>query len=399
MIVMVMNCGSSSLKYKLISMPEEKQLAGGEAQRVGPKTSEPARIIHRVGGEETTHFVDMEDHSVAFREVMKLLGDNPELQPDALGHRMVHGGDRFKNHTLVDDYTIKVLEEIQGLAPLHNPPATKLLKSCYEMYPDLPSSVVFDTSFHSHMPEYAYTYALPKDLREKDGIRKYGFHGTSHQFVVEETARLMNKPLETFNAVSCHLGSGGASLCAVINGSSVDNTMGYSPLQGLMMSTRSGDLDPSVVMSLMVQNHGKPDPVEKQLNKKSGVLGLSGVSSDIRDIFSMKDKQGDNRKINETASLYLRRIRKYLGAYLTVVGNADAMIFTDTIGETMPQVRAMVCSAMEVFGLEIDKEKNDTLELPAVCSTDKSPVKIFSVRTNEELAIARQTLALIEKAA
>jgi len=397
MIVMVINCGSSSLKYRLVSMPEEKELAGGEAQRVGPKTTEPARILHRYRGKQSTHLKEMKDHGEAFREVMNLLGNTPELRPEALGHRMVHGGSRFKEALLVEDDVIRGLEEIQDLAPLHNPPAVSLLKVCHEKYPDLPSSVVFDTSYHSTLPEYAYTYALPKQMREQWGIRKYGFHGTSHQFVVEEAAKFLKKPLSRFNVVSCHLGSGGASLAAIVNGKSVDNTMGYSPLQGLIMSTRSGDLDPAIVMNLMHQNNGNPDPVEKQLNKNSGVLGLSGVSSDIRDVFSLKNKNGEfSEQLNQTASLYIWRIRKYLGAYLTVVDSADAVIFTDTIGETMPLARWMICSDMELFGLKIDPVKNQSQELPLDCSAENSPVRILAIKTNEELAIARKTYDLIE---
>jgi len=394
MNIMVMNCGSSSLKYKILSMPDEMEMAGGEAQRVGPKTTEPARIIHRVWGKETTHFTDMADHGEAFREVMNLLKETPELEPDALGHRVVHGGNRFKKETLVDKAKIETLEEISDLAPLHNPPAVSLLKACNRMYPQLPQSAVFDTSFHSTMPEYAYTYALPGSLREGQGIRKYGFHGTSHQFVVEEAARLMNRPMEEMNAVSCHLGSGGASLCAVKDGRSVDNTMGYSPLQGLMMSTRSGDLDPAVVLRLMALHNGDAKAVEKKLNKQSGVLGMSGVSSDIRDVFSLREKKGTDQ-IKNTASLYLWRIRKYLGAYLTAVGNADAVIFTDTIGETMPLVRQIVCSDMDVFGIRLDAKKNETAELPADLAADDSPVRVFAIRTNEELAIARRTYNLV----
>ena len=399
MNILVLNCGSSSLKYRLIKMPEEIELAGGEAQRVGPKTTEPTRIYHREAGEEETHYAEMEDHAEAFRIVMKILGRNPELKPDALGHRTVHGGSRFNDHALVDNAAVTDLEEIQHLAPIHNPPALRLLKACREMYPDLPEAVVFDTSYHSTIPEHAYTYALPEEYRNERGIRKYGFHGTSHNFVAAEAARLLGKPFEELNAVSCHLGSGGASLCAIKNGKSIDNTMGYSPLQGLMMSTRSGDLDPAIVLQLLVNENGDAKSVEKQLNKKSGVLGVSGVSSDIRDILSLrKNNEGDTKRINLASNLYLWRIRKYLGAYLTLVGNADAVIFTDTVGETVPMVRQIVCSSMDVFGMKIDPEKNENAnELPADVAADDSDVRIMVIRTNEELSIARHTWRLINE--
>ena len=399
MNIMVLNCGSSSLKDKIIAMPGEVELAGGEAQRVSPKTTEPSRIIHRVRGKESTHIVPMKTHAEAFGEVMNLLKDNPELKPDCLGHRVVHGGSRFKGSAMMDKHSIADLEKISGLAPLHNPPAVGLLKACDDLYPDLPQTAVFDTSFHATIPNYASTYALPEQLRVDEGIRKYGFHGTSHRFVVEEAARLMGKPMNKFNAVSCHLGSGGASLCAVKNGKSIDNTMGYSTLQGFLMSTLSGDLDSAIVLNLMAQHNGDPDAVENRLNKQSGVLGMSGISSDIRDIISRGDKSGDDAaQMRNTASLYVWRIRKYLGAYLSAVGNADAVIFTDTIGETMPQVRWMVCSDMEVFGLAIDSEKNDAAkELPADITAKESRVRIFAIATNEELAIARQTFLLLDK--
>ncbi|MBN1902038.1 acetate/propionate family kinase [Candidatus Sumerlaeota bacterium] len=400
MIVMALNCGSSSLKYKLISLPDKRELAGGEAQRVGPKTAEPARIIHHVKGTQKTHFVEMNNHGEAFREVMNLLSESPELIPDCLGHRMVHGGSLFRKPVIVNEDVVASLEKINHLAPIHNPPALDLVKACHEMYPDLPSCVVFDTAFHSTIPQYAYTYALPEELRNSMGIRKYGFHGTSHQFVAEEAARILDIPMGQFNAVSCHLGSGGASLAAIVNGRSVDNTMGYSPLQGLLMSTRSGDLDPAIVLLMVAQKNGDFDSVESQLNKKSGVLGLSGVSPDIRDIFALKNKkQGAVESLNHAASLYVWRVKKYLGAYLATVGKADAVIFTDTIGETMPVIRWMICADMDVFGIKIDPEKNNSQELPLVCSRDDSPVRILAIQTNEELAIAIRTYELLDKAA
>ncbi len=388
MKILVFNCGSSSLKYRLIQMPDECELAGGEAQRVGPPTAAPARIYHSVGGgEPQVHYAEMPDHGTAFTAVMDLLVDEG-LTCDAVGHRVVHGGVLFSQPTVIDESSMSRLEEISGLAPLHNPPTLNLIRVSRKMYPALPQVAVFDTAFHSTIPEKAFTYAIPQDLSQKYGLRKYGFHGTSHEFVVEEAARMLQQPLEQFSAVSCHLGSGGASLCAVVNGKSVDNTMGYSPMQGLVMSTRCGDIDPALTLNLLAYTQGNEDSVENILNKQSGVLALSGVSGDIRDILTLR---GDGGRASRTAEIYLWRIRKYLGAYLTVVGHASAVIFTDTIGENIHEVRERVCRDLEIFGLKIDLEKNRTADsFPCDVATPDSLVRILIIRTNEELAIARR---------
>ena len=400
MNILVFNCGSSSLKYRLIAMPEERELCGGEAQRVGPKTAEPPRIVHRMDGNEEEHFVEMPDHKAAFAEVMTLLKRDPRLMPEACGHRMVHGADRFNRHALLDDEVMAGLEAVQHMAPIHNPPATRLVRGCMELYPDLPQVIVFDTAFHATIPEYARAYALPRRLREEMGIRKYGFHGISHNYVTQEAARLLNKPHDALNAVSCHLGSGGASLCAVRNGRSVDNTMGYSPLQGLLMSTRCGDLDPALAMQLLIRADGDHEAVEKRLNKQSGVLGVSGLSGDIRDVLKALSEDDSAEQLRRAARVYLWRIRKYLGAYLAVVGQADAVIFTDTIGELVPEVRGAVCEGLQPFGVKVDAERNaNATELPADIAADDSAVRVWAIQTNEELAIARQTWDVLGGAA
>jgi acetate kinase len=398
--ILVFNCGSSSLKYRLIAMPGERELAGGEAQRVGPPTAEPARIVHRSGGAEEKIFVDMPSHAAAFGEVMKLLGPSGDLRPDAVGHRMVHGGSRFRAHALVGDDTLPALEEINELAPLHNPPQTALVAECRRRFPELPQVLVFDTAYHATIPARARTYALPADLSASLGLYKHGFHGTSHAYVVSEAARFLGRRLEAFNAVSCHLGSGGASLCAVAGGRSIDNTMGYSPLQGLVMSTRCGDLDPALTLRLLARPGGGLAAVEGLLNRQSGVLGMSGSSADIRDVLAARTRTGEADSRAETAAqVYLWRLRKYLGAYLAVVGSADAVIFTDTIGETVPQVRLAACAGMEAFGLEIDPEKNANVKAyPADVATDGSLVRILVILTNEELAIARSVHGMLSGA-
>lgn len=394
MNILVFNCGSSSLKYKLLNMPSESLIAGGEAQRVGTKTAEQGQIIHtKNNGYKKTFYADMPNHFAAFEKVMAILQEQEHLMPDAVGHRVVHGGEIFSEPAVITDPVIEQLEGIQHLAPIHNPPALILIQACTALYPQLPQVAVFDTAYHTTIPDYAYTYPLPKTLSKELEIRKYGFHGTSHKFVVDESARFLGVPLAEFNAVSCHIGSGGASLCAVIGGKSVDNTMGFSPLQGLVMSTRCGDIDPAVTLKLLSRAHGNTEQVEKLLNTQSGVLGFSGFSSDIRDILAAALKKTDSCAMSGlTADLYLWRIRKYLGAYCTIVGQPHALIFTDTIGETVPYVRWAVCSNMESFGIHIDPEKNmNALPLPTDIAAPSSPVRIVVVLTNEELAISRLT--------
>jgi len=400
MNTLVLNCGSSSLKYRLIEMPSERELAGGEACRVGPRTDEPASISHSVDGHQRVVTVDMPDHATAFEEVMKLIGEGPGLAPDVLGHRLVHGGSRFHDSVQIDADSIEGLHAVEGLAPLHNPPAVGLLEACRAKYPHLPQVAVFDTAYHTTIPECASTYALPLEVRQNLQLRKYGFHGTSHQYVAEEAARLLGKPVEDLNAVSCHLGSGGASLCAIIQGRSVDNTMGFSPLQGLVMSTRCGDLDPAITLALLHTHEANCDAVEDILNKHSGVLGLSGTSADIRDVLAATNDGGEEAaRMYDTTKVYLWRIRKYLGAYLTVVGKPDAVIFTDTIGETVPEVRRKLCADMGFFGLRLDENRNaDPGALPADVSQEDSIVRALVVKTNEELAIARRTYRLLTTA-
>lgn len=397
MKVLVFNCGSSSLKYRLLRMPEAVELTGGEAQRVGPPTAKPSVILYHAGREKFSKEVPMANHAEAFAQVMKLLLQDPELRPDAVGHRLVHGGTLFRNPTVVDDGVLAGLESIRDLAPLHNPPAMVLMAACRRQYPNLPQVAVFDTAFHATIPEPARTYALPAALREELGLRKYGFHGTSHQFVMEEAAAWLKKPLESFNAVSCHLGSGGASLCAIVGGKSVDNTMGYSPLQGLMMSTRCGDLDPAVTLQLLAQTQGNGERVSALLNQHCGVLGMTGSTADIRDVLARSAAAEENNpRLRQAEQVYTWRLRKYLGAYLALVGRPDAVIFTDTIGETVPQVRWAMCGGMEAFGVKMEPEKNaHVTEYPTDVAAPDSLVRLLVVATNEELAIARRTHAAL----
>ncbi|MFA7232203.1 MAG: acetate/propionate family kinase [Victivallaceae bacterium] len=397
MKILVLNCGSSSLKYRLIAMPEEKELAGGEAQRVGPPTADPARIYHRVNGSEKIIMVEMKDHATAYIEVMKIL-ERENFTPDAVGHSLVHGAEIFTGSVRIDNENIERLESLNNMAPWHNPPAVKLIKKCLEHDSRLPQIAVFDTSYHSTIPDYAATYAIPQAIARELNIRKYGFHGTSHRFVVTEAAKFLGIKLSEFNAVSCHLGSGGASLCAVKGGKSIDNTMGFSPLQGLIMSTRCGDLDSALVLKILSMTQGNSDQVEDLLNKTSGVLGLSGTTGDIRDIIRASADDPGNSRNQSAEEIYLWRIRKYLGAYLAAVGQAHAVIFTDTIGETVPMVRWAVSAGLQIFGLNIDSVKNEHPgPLPLTISADDSRVKAVVVATNEELEIARQAYMLLDE--
>ncbi len=394
MNILVFNCGSSSLKYKMISMPEGKELFGGEVQRIASKTAKPSEIIHEAEGTKEIFVEDIKSHLEAFSEVMNIIEKKGYNKPDIFAHRLVKGSNQIGKDALLDEASFSFLEDLKELAPIHNPPIIEVIKACKENYPEVPQAVVLDTSFHLTIPDYAYMYALPQNLCKELGIRKFGFHGISHQYVSEEASKYLNIPLEKFNAISCHLGSGGASLCAIKGGKSIDNTMGFSPLQGLVMSTRCGNLDPSVLLKMLAYEEGDFSKVNKILNKKSGVLGLSGISSDIRDIIKAKEK---DKKSAATLEIYLWRIKKYLGSYLTVLGKVDAIIFTDTIGETVPLIRELVCRNMDFFGIEIDEMKNRNVEkYPSEISSIESKIKIVVVKTNEELSIAKRACTLLE---
>lgn len=402
MKILVLNCGSSSLKYRLIDMPGERELVSGEAQRLGPKTAQNARIVHRENGREEVVEAELGDHASAFVAVQAILAKNPELSVDLLAHRLVHGGALFSDDAFIDSTALALLGQTLPLAPIHNPPAVRLIEACHKLFPELVQVAVFDTVYHATLPAAAREYALPRRWVRELGFRKYGFHGTSHAYVVERAAELLGIPMHDFDAVSCHLGSGGASLCAVVRGQSVDNTMGFSPLQGLVMSTRSGDLDPAVTLRLLARASGDATAVDDLLNRKSGVLGLSGVSADVRDVLALTREATatyDGRQ-QRALDVYLWRLKKYLGAYLALVGSARAVIFTDTIGELVPTVRWAVCSGLEVFGVRLDRVRNErATALPAELSEPDSPVRVFAIATNEELAIARRSYALCQRPA
>ncbi|MFA7570816.1 MAG: acetate kinase [Sulfurimonadaceae bacterium] len=393
MLIFILNAGSSSLKYQLMNHATHRVLASGLCERIGID----GRIIHEANDLKTTTDVDFPTHKEAIEYVLKLLVegkqkviDTIEHDIDAIGHRVVHGGEYFNQSVLIDDSVIRKLEKLIPLAPLHNPAHILGIKICLELMPGKPNVAVFDTAFHQSMPACNYIYAIPYEDYTEHKVRKYGFHGTSHSYVSQEAAKLLNK--KDSKVIVCHLGNG-SSVCAVKEGKSMDTSMGLTPLEGLMMGTRCGDLDPAVLAYLMEKKNMSANEVVDYLNKKSGLLGVSGISSDLREIMEASAK-GDTRA-SLAIDIQCNRIKKYICSYAGVMGGVDAICFTAGIGENADLIREKVCSGLEFMGIEIDKEKNkirnsNTREI----STDTSKVKIFVIPTNEEFVIANDTYNL-----
>lgn len=393
MLIFILNAGSSSLKYQLMNHATHRVLASGLCERIGID----GRIIHEANDLKTTTDVDFPTHKEAIEYVLKLLVegkqkviDTIEHDIDAIGHRVVHGGEYFNQSVLIDDSVIRKLEKLIPLAPLHNPAHILGIKICLELMPGKPNVAVFDTAFHQSMPACNYMYAIPYEDYTEHKVRKYGFHGTSHSYVSQEAAKLLNK--KDSKVIVCHLGNG-SSICAVKEGKSMDTSMGLTPLEGLMMGTRCGDLDPAVLAYLMEKKNMSANEVVDYLNKKSGLLGVSGISSDLREIMEASAK-GDTRA-SLAIDIQCNRIKKYICSYAGVMGGVDAICFTAGIGENADLIREKVCSGLEFMGIEIDKEKNkirnsNTREI----STDTSKVKIFVIPTNEEFVIANDTYNL-----
>lgn len=396
MKILVLNCGSSSLKYQLIDMENEEVLAKGNYEKIGIKGS---FLTHKVNGEKFKIEKDAEGHDDAIAEVIAQLTDAEHgvikdvAEIDAIGHRTVHGGEKFAKSVVIDDEVIKGIVECSELAPIHNPASLAGIRACQKLMPGKPMVAVFDTAFHQTMPEEAYIYNIPYEYYEKYRIRKYGFHGTSHRFVAKRTAELMNMPEEDLKMVNCHLGQG-ASLCAIKGGESVDTTMGLTPLAGIPMGTRSGDLDPSIVTFLMSHEKLSPAEMDAVLNKKSGKLGLSGVSNDDRDIEAAAE-QG-NKRAQLAIDSFVYNVAGTLGKYITLLNGVDAITFTAGIGENSAATRKDICKYLEFMGVKIDDEKNNTRGEEIEISTPDSKIKVFVVPTNEELMIARDTLDLIK---
>ncbi|KAF2957918.1 acetate kinase [Thermotoga sp. Ku-13t] len=397
MKILVVNCGSSSIKYQFIDMNGEKVLCKGLAERIG---IEGSRLVHRVNNDKHVIERSMKDHEEALKIVLEALID-PEIgviknlsEIDAVGHRVVHGGEKFASSVLIDDEVLKVLEENVHLAPLHNPPNIMGIKAIQKLLPNVPNVGVFDTAFHQSMPKKAYLYGLPYELYEKYRIRRYGFHGTSHRYVSKRAAEILGRDYYDFKVITCHLGNG-ASIAAIRHGRSIDTSMGFTPLEGLVMGTRCGDIDPAIVIYLQ-QNLGMSvEKVYDLLNKKSGMLGLTNnLSSDMRDIEDAA--QAGNEIAQLALDIYIYRIAKYIGAYAAAMNGVDAIVFTAGVGENSPYVREKVCEYLGFLGVKIDKQLNDVKGVERIISTPDSRVAVLIVPTNEELVIARDTKYIVE---
>lgn len=397
MKILVINCGSSSLKFQLIDSETEAVAAKGLCERIG---MEGSKLIYTpAGGEKQETEAPMEDHKKAVSLVIDALTDKETgvlsslSEIDAVGHRLVHGGEKFASSTLINEEVITAITECNDLAPLHNPANLIGINACQELMPGVPQAGVFDTAFHQTMPEKAYLYGIPYEYYEKYRIRRYGFHGTSHSYVSKRAAELLGKDYEEAKIIVCHLGNG-ASVSAVKNGKCVDTSMGLTPLEGLMMGTRSGDIDPAIVEFLAHKEDLSIDEIMSILNKKSGMYGLSGyLSSDSRDLHAASD-EGKPEGIR-TIKTYCYRVAKYIGAYVAAMNGVDAICFTAGIGENSPETREEVCEYLGYLGIAIDAEQNKKRGEDVVISTADSRVKVMVIPTNEELAIARETVALV----
>ena len=395
MNILVINCGSSSLKYQLINSETEGVLAKGLCERIG---IDGALTYQPEGGAKEQSEIPMPTHTEAINAVISALTNEKTgvikslAKVGAVGHRVVHGGEKFTSSCVINEESIAAIEECNDLAPLHNPANLIGIRACQELMPGVPMVAVFDTAFHQTMPETAYIYGIPYEYYEKYKVRRYGFHGTSHSYVSKRVAEILGKPYDELKIIVCHLGNG-ASISAVNCGKSVDTSMGLTPLEGLLMGTRSGDLDPAILEFIAKKENLTLEQVTNILNKKSGLLGVSGVSSDGRDLEAAASEGNKRAKLAQDSFNY--RVIKYIGAYAAAMNGVDAIAFTAGIGENDKKVRTKVCANLEYLGVKLDAEKNDIRGEEKVISADDSKVKVLLVPTNEELAIARETLALV----
>lgn len=398
MNILVINCGSSSLKFQLIDAATEKQIAKGLCERIG---IEGSRLVYQpAGGEKEETATPMSDHTKAIELVLNALTNEKTGvvksldEIGAVGHRIVHGGEKFASSTVITDEVIEAIKACNDLAPLHNPANLIGIDACKKLMPATPMVGVFDTAFHQTMPKEAYLYGLPYEYYEKYQVRRYGFHGTSHSYVSKRAAELLGKKYEELKIIVCHLGNG-ASISAVKDGKCVDTSMGLTPLEGLIMGTRSGDIDPAIIEFLAHKENRSIDEIMTVLNKKSGVLGLSdNLSSDFRDL-EKSYVAGEDRGLR-TIRTFAYRVAKYIGAYTAAMNGVDVICFTAGVGENSPLVRSLACERLGYLGITLDKEKNDRRGEELEISTSDSGVKVLVVPTNEELAIARETFALVK---
>ncbi|WP_188453941.1 acetate kinase [Virgibacillus oceani] len=389
--ILAINAGSSSLKYQLIQMPEEKVLAKGLFERIGLENSV---FTITINSEKDSVVADIPDHETAVKWLLDRLKTSGVIQSldeiNAIGHRIVHGGERFMDSVKITDEVIHEIEEVTDLAPLHNPANLTGVKAFKEVLPNVPMVAVFDTAFHQTMPEKSYLYSLPYEYYKDYGIRKYGFHGTSHKYVSQRASELLGIPLEQLRLISCHLGNG-ASITAIEYGKSIDTSMGFTPLAGVTMGTRSGNIDPALIPYIMDKTGKSADEVINVLNKKSGMLALSGFSSDLRDI---EQQASENERAELALDVFAARIHKYIGSYAARMSGVDAIIFTAGVGENSSTIREKVLTGLEFMGVYWDPSLNQTRGKETFVNYPHSPVKVFVIPTNEEVMIARDTVRL-----
>lgn len=392
--IMAINAGSSSLKFQLLDMPKETVLTKGIVERIG---LEDSIFQIEVNGEKQKETRDIPDHSEAVTILLEKLTGLGIIQSldeiEGIGHRVVHGGEKFNDSVLITDEILKGIEEVSELAPLHNPANIVGIKSFLEVLPNVPAVAVFDTAFHQTMPEQSFLYSLPYEYYEDYGIRKYGFHGTSHKYVTERAAELLGRPVEQLRLISCHLGNG-ASIAAIEGGKSIDTSMGFTPLAGVTMGTRSGNIDPALIPFIMEKTNKTAAEVLDVLNKKSGMLALSGFSSDLRDI-ELQAEEGHERA-ELALEVFTSRIHKYIGSYAARMHGVDAVIFTAGIGENSDVIRARVLKGLEFMGIYWDPSLNQVRGKEAFLNYPHSPVKVMIIPTNEEVMIARDTVRLAQ---
>ncbi|SDZ28063.1 acetate kinase [Evansella caseinilytica] len=390
--IMAINAGSSSLKFQLLEMPQESVLTKGIVERIGLNDS---IFVIEVDGEKKKEVFDIEDHSKAVKILLEKLTSHGIIaslnEIDGIGHRIVHGGEKFNDSIVITDEVIAGIEEVSELAPLHNPANLIGVQAFREVLPDVPSVAVFDTAFHQTMPKESYLYSLPYEYYEKFGIRKYGFHGTSHKYVSQRAAEMLGRPLEHLRLISCHLGNG-ASIAAIEGGKSIDTSMGFTPLAGVTMGTRSGNIDPALIPYIMEKTNQSAEEVINVLNKKSGMLALSGFSSDLRDIETTAAEGNERAKL--ALEVFTSRIHKYIGSYAARMHGLDAVIFTAGIGENSDFIRAQVLQGLEFMGIYWDPTLNKGRGKEMFINYPHSPVKVIVIPTNEEVMIARDTVRL-----
>lgn len=398
MNVLVINAGSSSLKYQLVSSDEETVWAKGIVERIG---SGNASLTHESYMKQGINLErEVLDHAQAVKLVLKVLLDSKHgavsciEEIDAIGHRVVHGGEKFCNAMLLSKSVMEVLKENIELAPLHNPANIMGIEACAEVMPDKQMVAVFDTAYHQTMPPKAFMYAIPMDAYAKYKIRRYGFHGTSHHYVANRACKILNREKKTLRIITCHLGNG-SSIAAIKQGKVIDTSMGFTPLEGVAMGTRCGDIDPTVVQYLMEKTNMSVDQTIEYLNHKSGVLGISGISSDFRDLLKAADLGDANAKL--AIEIFCYRVKKNIGAYIAALGGVDVIVFTAGIGENATKVRQMIISDMEYLGIKLDAQKNNVRRQEIIISEDSSKVTVMVVPTNEELMIARETCVICRK--